>query len=131
MTIPVKIEDVGRLRRFNIADHVRDETIAEIFYSSNYMHEYFSNRFQFKSTFNLALQLSFLGNWCFKPETPITPCDRQLLGRGPMQDVTTQKHDYTWKRVIPPTELRPENNLTFSPSPLECKCLAIRKIISP
>ncbi|XP_067217020.1 stabilizer of axonemal microtubules 2 isoform X1 [Linepithema humile] len=64
-------------------------------------------------------RLSFLGNWCVKPETPITPCDRQLLGRGPMQDKTTQKRDFTWKRVIPPTELRPENNLTFSPLPLD------------
>ncbi|EZA58805.1 hypothetical protein X777_14974, partial [Ooceraea biroi] len=64
-------------------------------------------------------RLSFLGNWCVKPEMPITPCDRQLLGRGPIQDETTQKHDYTWKRVLPATELRPENNLTFSPLPLE------------
>ncbi|XP_018392472.1 PREDICTED: LOW QUALITY PROTEIN: stabilizer of axonemal microtubules 1-like [Cyphomyrmex costatus] len=64
-------------------------------------------------------RLSFLGNWCFKPETSITPCDKQLLGRGPMQDETTQKHDYTWKRVMPPTEVRPENNLTFSSLPLE------------
>ncbi|XP_018339915.1 PREDICTED: uncharacterized protein LOC108747141 [Trachymyrmex septentrionalis] len=64
-------------------------------------------------------RLSFLGNWCFKPETSITPCDTQLLARGPMQDKTTQKHDYTWKRVMPPTELRPENNLTFSSLPLE------------
>ncbi|XP_070525840.1 folliculin-interacting protein 2 isoform X3 [Cardiocondyla obscurior] len=64
-------------------------------------------------------RLSFLGNWCVKPEAPITPCDRQFLGKGPMQDKTTQKHDYTWKRAIPPTELRPEGNLTFSPLPLE------------
>ncbi|KAM0726103.1 Stabilizer of axonemal microtubules 2 [Formica fusca] len=64
-------------------------------------------------------RLSFLGNWCVKQETPITPCDKQLLGRGPMQDETTQKHDYTWKQVMPPTEIRQENNLTVSPSPLE------------
>ncbi|EGI60088.1 Endocuticle structural glycoprotein SgAbd-2 [Acromyrmex echinatior] len=65
------------------------------------------------------VQLSFLGNWCFKPETSITSCDTQLLGRGPMQDETTQKHDYTWKRGMPSTVLRPENHLTFSSLPLE------------
>ncbi|KAL6423565.1 hypothetical protein ACFW04_010244 [Cataglyphis niger] len=64
-------------------------------------------------------RLSFLGNWCFKQETPITPCARDLLGRGPMQDETTQKHDYTWKQVMPQAEIRQENNLTVSPSPLE------------
>ncbi|KAG5317897.1 SAXO1 protein, partial [Pseudoatta argentina] len=64
-------------------------------------------------------RLSFLGNWCFKPETSITSCDTQLLGRGPMQDETTQKQDYTWKRGMPSTMLRPENNLTFSSLPLE------------
>ncbi|XP_011700994.1 PREDICTED: protein FAM154A-like [Wasmannia auropunctata] len=64
-------------------------------------------------------RLSFLGNWCVKPEPSMTPCDRQSLGRGPMQDETTQKHDYTWKRVMPPTGTRPENNLTFSSLPLE------------
>ncbi|XP_011063186.1 PREDICTED: protein FAM154A-like [Acromyrmex echinatior] len=64
-------------------------------------------------------RLSFLGNWCFKPETSITSCDTQLLGRGPMQDETTQKHDYTWKRGMPSTVLRPENHLTFSSLPLE------------
>ena len=41
--------------------------------------------------------MSYLGNWCIKPETPCSPCSKQWLGRGPMQDVTTQKHDYTWK----------------------------------
>ncbi|XP_012056378.1 PREDICTED: protein FAM154A-like [Atta cephalotes] len=64
-------------------------------------------------------RLSFLGNWCFKPETSIMPCETQLLGRGAMQGETTQKHDYTWKRMMRPTEFRPENNFAFSPLPLE------------
>ncbi|XP_047344973.1 stabilizer of axonemal microtubules 1-like [Vespa velutina] len=65
-------------------------------------------------------RLSFLGNWCVTPEKSITPCDRQLLGRGPMQDETTQKHDYTWRQCIPPSEIRPEDNLMCAPIPLEC-----------
>ncbi|XP_020281547.1 stabilizer of axonemal microtubules 1 [Pseudomyrmex gracilis] len=64
-------------------------------------------------------RLSYLGNWCVKPEPPCTPCERQWLGRGPMQDETTQKYDYTWKQVTPPAQQRPENNLTLSPLPLE------------
>ncbi|KAK2588149.1 hypothetical protein KPH14_004199 [Odynerus spinipes] len=65
-------------------------------------------------------KLSYLGNWCVKPEKPITPCDRQLLGRGPMQEETTQKHDYTWRYCIPPPGIRPEDNLMCAPLPLEC-----------
>ncbi|XP_032668783.1 uncharacterized protein LOC116842981 [Odontomachus brunneus] len=64
-------------------------------------------------------RLSFLGNWCVKPESPIIPCSREMLGSGPMQDVTTQKHDYTWKRTVPSMQFRPENNLVFSSLPLE------------
>ncbi|XP_015179987.1 PREDICTED: uncharacterized protein LOC107068281, partial [Polistes dominula] len=65
-------------------------------------------------------KLSFLGNWSVTPEKSMTPCDRQLLGRGPMQDETTQKHDYTWRYCTPSREIRPENNLTCAPIPLEC-----------
>nr|XP_033323056.1 stabilizer of axonemal microtubules 1-like [Megalopta genalis] len=56
-------------------------------------------------------RMSFLGNWCAKPETSITPCSKQMLGRGPMQDVTTQKHDFTWKCIPTNSEIRPEDNL--------------------
>ncbi|XP_043476685.1 stabilizer of axonemal microtubules 1-like isoform X2 [Leptopilina heterotoma] len=65
-------------------------------------------------------RLSYLGNWCVKPEAPVVPCRRDLLGKGPLQDVTTQKHDYTWKCNVPGFGFRPEDNLTFSPLPLEC-----------
>lgn len=42
-------------------------------------------------------QLSYPGNWCVKPTEKILPCARNLFGRGPMQDCTTQKHDFPWK----------------------------------
>ncbi|KAG7210914.1 hypothetical protein KM043_016291 [Ampulex compressa] len=66
-------------------------------------------------------RLSFLGNWCVKPEHPMTPCEKQMFGRGPMQDVTTQKCDYTWKQTQLQTAIRPENNLILASTPLECR----------
>ncbi|XP_066583812.1 stabilizer of axonemal microtubules 2-like [Prorops nasuta] len=63
-------------------------------------------------------RLSYMGNWCVKPEAPIRPCDRQLLGRGPMQEVTTQKHDFTWKSTEQRSEILPEDNLQTCPCPL-------------
>lgn len=66
------------------------------------------------------LQMSFLGNWCTKPVEPITPCARQFLGRGPMQDVTTQKHDFTWKeRTSANQPVRPSGNFIFPAVPTE------------
>lgn len=52
--------------------------------------------------------MSYFGNWCVKTDAPIVPCDRQLLGRGPMEDVTTHKHDYSWKYMdrIQPIKVR-------------------------
>ncbi|XP_076225866.1 uncharacterized protein LOC116427531 [Nomia melanderi] len=65
-------------------------------------------------------RMSFLGNWCPKQETMITPCNKQMLGKGPMQDVTTQKHDYTWKCTPTESETRPEDNLVCPASDFEC-----------
>jgi len=58
--------------------------------------------------------MSYFGNWCVKTDPPITPCDRQWLGRGPMEDVTTHKHDYSWKSVKRPEIIKAQNNL-YSP----------------
>ena len=41
--------------------------------------------------------MSYLGNWCIKPQEKILPCSRSLFGRGPIGDKTTQKCDFTWK----------------------------------
>lgn len=64
--------------------------------------------------------MSFLGNWDVKPETPITPCSKQMLGRGQMQDVTTQKHDFTWKQIQIQQGSRPKDNLVPPCAPVEC-----------
>jgi len=55
--------------------------------------------------------MSYFGNWCVKTDPPITPCDRQWLGRGPMEDVTTHKHDYSWKSMKRPEIIKAQNNL--------------------
>lgn len=59
----------------------------------------------------LLFQMSFFGNWCVKQDSPMTPCDRQWLGRGPMEDVTTHKHDYSWKCVERDEPFKAQNNL--------------------
>lgn len=65
--------------------------------------------------------MSYVGNWCPKPEKSILPCTRQLLGRGPIQDYTTQKCDFTWKCGTPEAGFRPEASLGLSRAPFECK----------
>ncbi|CAK9801702.1 hypothetical protein ANTPLA_LOCUS2911 [Anthophora plagiata] len=61
---------------------------------------------------------SYLDNLCVKPESPIIPCEKQWLGRGPMQNVTTQKHDYTWKIVDPVSPYKAQNNIYCQPARL-------------
>lgn len=58
-----------------------------------------------------SLQMSYLGNWCVKMEPSIIPCDKDWLGRGPMQDITTQKHDYSWKCGDRAEPLKAQDNL--------------------
>ncbi|XP_025074402.1 stabilizer of axonemal microtubules 1-like [Pogonomyrmex barbatus] len=55
--------------------------------------------------------MSYFGNWCIKTDPPITPCDRQWLGRGPMEDVTTHKHDYLWKSAKRSEMIKAQDNL--------------------
>ena len=74
----------------------------------------------------VIFQMSFLGNWCVKQEPPIIPCDKQFLGRGPIQEVTTQKHDYTWKNIPLEPDARRADNLVPACTPIECtyyKCI--------
>lgn len=55
---------------------------------------------------------------CVKPVSCITPCEKQWLGRGPMQDVTTQKHDYTWKSIETTPPYKAKHNIYCHPAPL-------------
>ncbi|KAH0567063.1 hypothetical protein KQX54_006425 [Cotesia glomerata] len=68
-------------------------------------------------------KLSYLGNYGVKPEEPILPSSsiEDWLESGPMQKLTTQKKDFSWKCSEPgPTASKPEDNLGFSSLPLEC-----------
>lgn len=126
----VKIGDSVRFYSFNIVNLLRerilDGTFTRQIATRKFIFHFLCTFEIFHQLISLPLQLSFLGNWCVKPETLITPCDKKLLGTGPMQDETTQKHDFTWKLTTPPTEIRQEDNLTFSPLPLECESLIIK-----
>ncbi|XP_006622873.1 stabilizer of axonemal microtubules 1 isoform X3 [Apis dorsata] len=80
------------------------------------------NSIEFSScplSYDTTHRMSFLGNWCFKTEPPILPCEKQWLGRGPIQDITTQKHDYTWKNIPLDPDLRYHDNLVPATSPIE------------
>ncbi|XP_014220870.1 stabilizer of axonemal microtubules 1-like [Trichogramma pretiosum] len=42
-------------------------------------------------------KMSYMGNWGIEPQKKLEPCRRNWFGRGPLLDVTTQKHDFVWK----------------------------------
>ena len=52
------------------------------------------------------------------PSCIIMPCDHKLLGNGPIQDVTTQKHDYVPKPYSRPNKIDPVPSLALSTCPL-------------
>lgn len=68
--------------------------------------------------------MSYLGNWCVQPEAKITPCDKELFQRGPIQDVTTQKHDFTWKSLSKIKPIKERKNL-YSP----CVSMSGKKLL--
>lgn len=43
--------------------------------------------------------MSFPGHFCIPQQKPLKPRSRTLLGKGPMQQITTNKHDYVAKPV--------------------------------
>ncbi|XP_011300542.1 protein FAM154A-like [Fopius arisanus] len=64
-------------------------------------------------------RMSYLGNWCVTPEVPVIPCPTSWSGRGPIQDLTTQKESFIWKSSAPGLPILPRNNLRPSDQPLE------------
>lgn len=55
------------------------------------------------------------------PPCAIYPCNHKLLGEGPIQDITTNKHDYVPKHIIKAFPIRPSPNLYPSECPLSDK----------
>ncbi|XP_058801429.1 stabilizer of axonemal microtubules 1-like [Phymastichus coffea] len=78
-------------------------------------------------------KMSYLGNWAVKQQQKILPCMRNWFGRGPIDDKTTQKKDFTWKcgRKLDPIKYRGnlclprgavEDNTTYKMSFYESNC---------
>ncbi|XP_063975206.1 uncharacterized protein LOC135161500 isoform X2 [Diachasmimorpha longicaudata] len=63
-------------------------------------------------------RLSYLGNWGVIPENCVLPCSKTWAGKGPIQNLTTQKYDFTWKCGIPVLAFPPKDNLETSHQPL-------------
>lgn len=57
------------------------------------------------------MKLSFQPYNCMERTKPIIPFSPSLLGNGPMQSMTTQKHDYVPKFQFRRTKCVPRNNL--------------------
>lgn len=58
------------------------------------------------------------------PPCPILPCEHKLLGEGPMQDITTHRHDYVPKTsAVRPGLLKQPQNLYTSDCPLSDKTI--------
>lgn len=62
--------------------------------------------------------LAYPGHFCVPRQTPIRPCAQSLLGSGPMQDLTTQKHDYVSKPICRRMPIRPRNTMERTTAPL-------------
>lgn len=63
-------------------------------------------------------QLSFQPFCCPERTKPIYPYSRSLLGEGPMQALTTQKHDFVPKFQYRQSKITPRNNIQRS-----CGCV--------
>lgn len=63
-------------------------------------------------------KMSYPGWYNNTPRSLIIPCRHDLLGKGPLSNVTTQRHDYVPKEVDKAIPIRPINNLFVADSPL-------------
>ncbi|XP_022905149.1 stabilizer of axonemal microtubules 1 [Onthophagus taurus] len=70
---------------------------------------------------NTTHNMSFQGHTNVLPPCPIVPCEHNFQGEGPMQDITTQKHDYVPKPFSKTGKFSPTNNIFSSDCPLSDK----------
>lgn len=54
-----------------------------------------------------------------KPSQTYYPHEYDLKGKGPMQDVTSQQHDYTPKQAQPPRPIKYNDNIGLIDTPME------------
>lgn len=63
--------------------------------------------------------MSYPGHIGVSKQQPIIPCPRSMLGEGPMQDLTTQKHDFVSMPFSRRNMINPRNLMINSSCPLE------------
>lgn len=63
--------------------------------------------------------LAYPGHFRVCRQRPIIPCPRSLLGEGPMQDLTTQKHDFVCKPICRRPLIRPCSKMLRTSEPLD------------
>lgn len=68
--------------------------------------------------------LSYPGHQSCGRQQPFLPCSHRMLGTGPMQDLTTQKHDYVAKPMAKQMSCKPRNMLFLAPQPLQKETIA-------
>lgn len=66
-------------------------------------------------------KMSYQPNPCHLPPTPFHPCNHDLLGKGPISDVTTNRHDYVPKDVDKVIPFVPQGQIFLSNQPLSDK----------
>lgn len=63
-------------------------------------------------------KMSYRPNCGFKPPAPMMPCSHQLLGLGPMAEITTTRHDYVPKPIVLVSPCVPGPTICSSNEPL-------------
>lgn len=76
--------------------------------------------------YNLAYQ----GHYCVPKQQAVRPCP-QPLPCGPMQDLTTQKHDFVNKPMCRREPIRPKNTIVKTCLPLDCTTTANSSYMCP
>lgn len=68
-------------------------------------------------------RMSYRPNCGFRPPPPLIPCTHQLLGDGPMTEITTTRHDYVPKPIIKVQPIIPASTMCGSQEPLSNKTI--------
>lgn len=68
---------------------------------------------------NTMYTMSYPGHVGVSKQPPIIPCPRSMLGEGPMQDLTTQEHDFVNMPFSRRPMINPRNLMISSSCPLE------------
>lgn len=79
-----------------------------------------------ETMYNLAYQ----GHYCVPKQKPILPCVQPMRG-GPMQELTTQKHDYVCKPMCVRKPIKPKNTMIPTTLPLDCTTIAGSSYMCP